>query len=94
MQYAISTKVLGQTHMWYTQHKQSNFLKIFQFLWVFEFFEHTQKKDKKSKINKNKYKTELVKETCNKLEAMHDMMHEPMNLNIGSINAWTGIYHA
>ena len=54
MQYAISTKVLGQTHMWYTQHKQSNFLNIFQFLWVFEFFEHTQKQDKKSKINKNK----------------------------------------
>ena len=38
MHYIISTKVLGQTHMWYTQHKWSNFLKIFQFLWVFEFF--------------------------------------------------------
>ena len=24
MHYAISTKVLGQTHMWYTQHKWSN----------------------------------------------------------------------
>ena len=71
MQYAISTKVLGQTHMWYTQHKQSNFLKIFQFLWVFEFFEHTQKQNKKSKINKNvetfevnTKQTEQVKETC------------------------------
>ena len=38
MHYAISTKVLDQTHMWYTQHKWSNFLDIFQFLWVFEFF--------------------------------------------------------
>ena len=38
MHYAISTKVLGQTYMWYTQYKQSNFLEIFQFLWDFEFF--------------------------------------------------------
>ena len=38
MNYAISMMVLGQTHMWYTQHKGSNFLEIFQFLWVFEFF--------------------------------------------------------
>ena len=38
MHYAINMKVLGQTHMWYTQHKRSKFLKIFQFLWVFEFF--------------------------------------------------------
>ena len=43
MHYAISMKVLGQTHMWYTQQKWLNFLKIFQFLWVFEFFEHTKK---------------------------------------------------
>ena len=70
MHYAISMKVLGQTHMWYTQHKRSNFLKIFQFLWVFEFFEHTQKQNKKSKINKNvetfevnTKQTEQVKET-------------------------------
>ena len=88
MHYAISMKVLGQTHMWYTQHKHSNFLKIFQFLWVFEFL-NTLKQNKKSNINKNKYKTKLVKETCYKPEAMHDMMHEPMILNIQSINAWT-----
>ena len=37
MHYAISTKVLGQTHMWYTQNKWSNFLKIFQIFMVFEF---------------------------------------------------------
>ena len=44
--YAISTKVLGQTHMWYTQHKRSNFLEIFQFLWIFEFFNTLKKKKK------------------------------------------------
>ena len=52
MHYTISMKVLGQTHMWYTKQKRSNFLKTFQFLWVFEFFEHTKKQNKKSKINK------------------------------------------
>ena len=63
MHHAISTKVLGQTHMWYTQHKWSNFLEIFQFLWVFEFF-NTQKQNMQSKTNKNsKYKVKFVKET-------------------------------
>ena len=52
MHYVINTKVLGQTHMWYTQHKRSNFLEIFQFLWVFGFF-NTKKQNMKSKINKN-----------------------------------------
>ena len=42
MHYAISTKVLGQTHMWYTQNKQSNFLKIFQFLWFLNFWTHSK----------------------------------------------------
>ena len=69
MHYAISTKVLGQTHMWYTQHKRSNFLDIFQFLWVFEFFNTL--KNKTSKIIKNnKNKVKLVKETCYKPETM------------------------
>ena len=53
MHYAISTKVLGQTHMWYTQTKWLNFLKIFQFFMGFWIFEHTQKQNKKSKINNN-----------------------------------------
>ena len=61
-------------------------MKIFQFLWVFEFFEKTQKQNKKSKINNNK---KLVKETCYKQKTIHDMMHEPMILSIGSIDAWT-----
>ena len=30
-------KPFEENNMWYTQHKWSNFLKIFQFLWVFEF---------------------------------------------------------
>ena len=64
MHYAINMKALGQTHMWYTQYKRSNFLEIFQFLWVFGFF-NTKKQNMKSKINKNnKYKTSLEKETC------------------------------
>ena len=54
MHYAISTKVLGQTHMRYAQNKRSNFLKIFQFFYGFWIFEHTQKQNKKSKINNNK----------------------------------------
>ena len=47
MHYAISTKVLGQAHMWYTQHKRLNFLKIFQFLWVFEFSTHSKTEHEK-----------------------------------------------
>ena len=52
MHYAISTKVLGQTHMWYTQHEQSNFLKIFQFLWVFEFLNTLKNKTGKVRSTK------------------------------------------
>ena len=65
MHYAISTKVLGQTHMWYTQHERSNVLKIFQFLWVFEFFNTLKNRTCKvrSTKKKGKYKTKLVKET-------------------------------
>ena len=51
MHYTISTKVLGQTHMWYTQNKQSNFLKIFQIFMVFEF------------LNTLKYRTRKVRST-------------------------------
>ena len=65
------------------------FFEDFSIFYGFEFFEHTKKQNKKSKINKNKYKTKIVKETCNKQKAMHDMINEPMILNIGSINAWT-----
>ena len=87
MHYAISTKVLDQTHMWYTPRQAIKLFEDFSIFMGFWIFEHTQKQNKRSKINKNKYKSELVKETCSKQKTMHDMMHEPMNLNIGSINA-------
>ena len=45
----------------------------------FWIFEHTKKQNKKSKINKNKYKTELVKETCKKkMHIKRCMMHKFM----------------
>ena len=43
MHYAISTKVLGQIHMWNTQNKRSNFLKIFQNFMGFWIFLNTLK---------------------------------------------------
>ena len=67
MHYVISTKVLGQIHMWNTQNKRSNFLKIFQFFMgfvFFEFFEHTKKQNMKRKSTKTKAKQKLEKETC------------------------------
>ena len=52
MHYAISTKILGQTHMRNTQNKRSNFLKIFQLFMGFWIFEHTQKQNTKLKSTK------------------------------------------
>ena len=51
--------------MWYTQHERSNVLKIFQFLWVFEFFNTLKNRTCKVRSTKKKvkYKTKLVKET-------------------------------
>ena len=65
MHYAISTKVLGQTqHVIYITQAIKLF-EIFHFLWVFEFFQHTQKQKHKSKINKNKVNKQTpIKETC------------------------------
>ena len=54
MHYAIRTKVLSQTHIRYTQHKQSNFLKIFQFLWVFKFFNTLKNRTSKVRSTKSK----------------------------------------
>ena len=54
MHYATSTKVLGQTHMRYTQHKQSNFLKIFQLLWVFEFLNTLKNRTSKVRSTESK----------------------------------------
>ena len=63
MLYAISMKVLGQTHMWYVlKHIQSNFFQFFTFYVVldfFFFFTHTKKKQNGvlSQATKNKIYT-------------------------------------
>ena len=89
MHHAISTKVLSQTHMWYTQSKWSNFLKIFQFLWVFWILNTLKNRTWKIRsITTSKIKT-CKRNTCFKQKVMHDKMHEPMILSIGSIDAWT-----
>ena len=69
MHYVISTKVLGQTHMWYTQYKRSNFFEDFSIFMGFWIFEHTQKQNKKRKSTNTRAKQKLVKETCYKPEA-------------------------
>ena len=60
MHYAISMKVLGQTHMWYT-HKRSNFLEIFQFLWVFKFSNTLKNRTSKVRSTKTNTKQNLKK---------------------------------
>ena len=54
MHYAISTKVLGQTHMWYTQEQVIKLFEDFSIFMGFWILEHTQKQNKESKINNNK----------------------------------------
>ena len=56
---------------------------------VFEFLNTLKNKTRKVRSTKTSIKPKLIKETCYKQKAMRDMMHEPMILNIGSINAWT-----
>ena len=64
MHYAINTKVLGQTHMWYTQHKWSKVLEIFQFLWFFEFFNTLKNRTCKVRSTKTTCTKQTWKETC------------------------------
>ena len=53
MHYAISTKVLSQTHVWYVlKHIRSNFLNFSLFMWYW-IFTHTKLKHKR-KIKKKK----------------------------------------
>ena len=60
MHYTISTKILGQTHMWNgLKHIRTNFW-IFHFLCGFGFFTHTKQRHK-SKIKKQKQKTMHIK---------------------------------
>ena len=65
-------------------------IKLFEDFSIFMVFEflNTLKNITRKVRSIKKYKTKLVKETCHKPKAMHDMMHKPMILNIGSINAW------
>ena len=68
MYYAISTNVLGQTHMWYVlKHIWSNFLNFSLFMW-FWIFTHTKQRHK-SKI-KNKKQNNAYKEMRD--AQMHD----------------------
>ena len=61
MHYAISTKVLSQTHMWYTKNKWSNFLKIFQFLWFLNFLNTLKNRIRKVRSIKTSTKQNLKK---------------------------------
>ena len=61
MHYTISMKVLGQTHMWYTQHKRSKFLDIFQFLWAVEFLNILKNRTSKVRSTKKSTKQNLWK---------------------------------
>ena len=55
---------------------------------VFEFLNTLKNRIRKVRSTKTNTKPKLVKETCYKQKAMHDMMHEPMILSIESIDAW------
>ena len=56
---------------------------------IFEFLNTLKYGTRKVRLIKTSTKPKLVKETCYKQKAMHDMMHEPMILSIGSIDALT-----
>ena len=74
--------------MIYTKQAIKLFEKFSIFM-VFEFLNTLKNRTSKVRSTKTSTKTELVKETCYKQKSMHDMVHEPIILNIGSINAWT-----
>ena len=70
MHYAISTKVLGQTHMRYIlKHIQSNFLNFTFFMWFWNFYTH-KNKSIKVKSNAKTIKTMHIKEMQD--AQMHD----------------------
>ena len=54
MHYAISTKVLGQTHMWYTQEQVIKLFEDFSIFMGFWILNTLKNKNKESKINNNK----------------------------------------
>ena len=61
----------------------------FSIFMVFEFLNTLKNRTSKVRSIKTSIDQKLVKEICYKEKTMHDMMHEPMNLNNGSINART-----
>ena len=61
----------------------------FSIFMIFEFLNAFKNRTSKIRSIKTSIDQKLVKETCYKQKTMHDIMHEPMNLNIGSINART-----
>ena len=71
MHYAISMKVLGQTHMWYVlKHIWSNFLNSSLFMWFWIF---THKKQK----HKSKIKNKCIKRCMmHKCMTMKHLMHK------------------
>ena len=54
MHYAISTKVLGQAHMWYTQEQVIKLFEDFSIFMGFWILNTLKNKNKESKINNNK----------------------------------------
>ena len=89
MHYAISIKVLGQTHMWYTQRQAIKLFEDFSIFMGFWILNTLKNKTKNVRSITLKKKKKIVKEICYKQKTMHDMMHEPMILSIGNIDAWT-----
>ena len=66
MHYAISTKILGQTHMWHTQRQAIKLFKYFSiFMGFLNFWTHSKSKQE-TKINKNKSKAKASKRNMNK----------------------------
>ena len=63
MHYAISTKVLGQTHMWNTQKQAIKLFEDFSTFYGFLNFLNTLKKQNK---NKNKAKSSKKKHAKNR----------------------------
>ena len=74
MHYAISTEVLGQTHMWYTQYKRSNFLRFFTFYGFLNFSTHSKIEQAKKDQQKQGEQQNLLKET-------YDNMWDLFNMN-------------
>ena len=64
-------------------------IKIFEDFSIFMVFEFLNTlKNRTRKIKSITTRAKFVKEKCYIQKEMHDMIHEPMILNIGIIDAW------